>query len=187
MIQWINSRYGTYRGLIRLLLAELELRIGITKRFHTVDLSRVERLVMVCLGNVCRSPYAELIAKYEDISNASFGLSTTPGLPAYKHAIATAKLFDKDLSLHRAVDISEFEVKDSDLLLVMEVRQARELEYKIRGSNAQIALLGFWAEPRRVHIHDPMNLSMEYFQTCYTTIESAVRNLCSELKRVKEG
>ena len=183
MIQWINTRFGTYRGLIRLLLADIELKLGITKRFNQVDFSRVDRLVMVCLGNVCRSPYAELIAKEQGVNNTSFGLSTTPGIPAYKDAINTAKVFNKDLSSHRAIDFIEFDVQDSDLLLVMEVRQARELEYKIKNSKAQIALLGCWANPRRPHIHDPMTLSKGYFKTCYETIESAVLNLCEEFKR----
>ena len=78
------------------------------------------------------------------------------------------------------------EIREKDLLLVMEVRQARSLEKLARDHRAQIALLGFWAEPKRPHIHDPMTLSTAYFRSCYLTIDSAVRRLAAEY-RCKRG
>ena len=92
----VDARYGTYRGLIRLWLTEAERAFGRLNAYQDVDLGRVERMVFVCLGNVCRSPYAELLANEHGLPCASFGLSTTTGAPANPDGIATAKSFGRD-------------------------------------------------------------------------------------------
>lgn len=177
----INSRFGTYRGLIRLLLAQMEAATGRLTAYRDPDLRRVDRIVFVCLGNVCRSPYAELVARQHGLPAASFGLSTATGVPAHPDGVVAARCLGSDLAAHTARDISDFDIRDSDLLLVMEVRQARNLARYLEGSGsaAQIALLGFWAKPKRPHIHDPMSLSADYFLNCYRLINSAVTNLAA--------
>ncbi|MEQ9061248.1 MAG: phosphotyrosine protein phosphatase [Gammaproteobacteria bacterium] len=178
----MNARYGTYRGWIRLQLANIERMVGRLKRFEHVDLLRVERFVFVCLGNVCRSPYGEFLAREAGLNSASLGLSTSTGIPAFPKAIEIAGAFGHNLTSHSATDLSDFAVRGSDLFLVMEVRQARFLQKKLNGTGAQVALLGLWAEPARPHIHDPMSLSDEYFKTCYRVIQSAVIGLKVDLE-----
>jgi protein-tyrosine phosphatase len=181
----VDTRYGTYRGLIRLWLAQSEALLGRLDGFREVELGRVERMVFVCLGNVCRSPYAALLSREHGLPTASFGLSTQTGIPAYTDAVASARRRGRDLTAHAATDLVDFEIRDTDLLLVMEVRQARALEKRLGESEAQIALLGFWAKPSRPHVHDPMTLSGDYFDTCYRVLESAVENLAADYRRMK--
>jgi len=177
----ILTPYGTHRGLVRLWLAQLEAAVGRLERFRNIDFGRVERLVFVCLGNVCRSPYGHLLAEEAGLPCASFGLSTTTGAPAYPAAVQTATRLGRDLNAHRATDWGDFDLRDGDLLLAMEVRQAHALAARTAGRDVQIALLGFWADPARPHIHDPMTLSDAYFETCYRVIDSAVARLGREL------
>lgn len=179
-LEVINSNYGTYRGLIRLLLARTDKLFGRLKKYQNIDLRRVNRVVFVCLGNVCRSPYAELIAHEKDLQTASCGLFTTSGLPAYIDAVKTANATQRDLTKHITTDISDFEIQDTDLLLVMEVRQLKQLERHLGNSKAQISLLGLWSNPSRPHIHDPMTLSDTYFLNCYLIIENAVSNFAKD-------
>ncbi len=173
----INHRYGTWRGLVRLWLAWAELVSGRLRTCQRLDLARVNRLVWVCQGNVCRSPYADKIAAELGLPTASFGLSTTTGAPAYGDAIAAAARANRDLGAHRATDLNDFDLRDGDLLVAMEVRQIRQLEQRLPEHPAQRTLLGLWARPRRPHIHDPMTLSASYFDTCYAVTESGVRGL----------
>jgi protein-tyrosine phosphatase len=99
-------------------------------------------------------------------------------------AIRTAPLFDVTLHAHRATDMSDYQYRDGDLLAVMEVRQIHKLLN--RGFPAEaIVLLGHWAAPRRLHIHDPHTLSARYFVTCFAILDSAVRSLVQELKEKK--
>ncbi|GAB3100034.1 phosphotyrosine protein phosphatase [Aestuariicella hydrocarbonica] len=184
-MKYINDRYATERGLVRLGLAHIESWLGRTREFEQVDLSRVERLVFVCLGNICRSPFGEKLANQLGANTAGFGLSTTSGLPAFELAIDVAKRFGVDLSAHQTTNIDDFSIHDSDLLLVMEVRHARRLKSLIGDSQAQIALLGRWATPPRLHIHDPHEHDETYFYNCYATIEQATSELIKSLKKAQ--
>ena len=150
-----------------------------------VDLSKVERLVFICLGNICRSPFAEEIARKSGIPAVGFGLSTTTGAPAFELGQQTARKFDIDLTSHCATDWKDFELKDSDLLLTMEIRHAKRVKQLIGDSKAQIALLGHWAQPKRLHIHDPHQHDEIYFTNCYQVLSTATEHLVSQYKSIK--
>lgn len=172
----VNGCFGTHRGLVRLLLGEAEFLLGRLNPFLTPDLTRTRRLVFVCLGNINRSAFAEKVATAMGLEAVSIGLSTSTGAPAFPMAVATAVRFGIDLSDHQATDIGDYEYQEGDLLLAMEVRHAHRLAE--RGiPRAAIALLGHWSSPHRIHIHDPHTLSDAYFRTCFSVIQSAIREL----------
>jgi protein-tyrosine phosphatase len=181
VLQPVDARFGTYRGLIRLLLAYAELWCGRLRDFTRVDLRPVKRVVFVCQGNICRSCYAEHLGHSLGLPCASTGLSTTTGAAAFPTAVATARRFGVDLVAHRVIDIRDFSFLAGDLLLAMEVRQARALRARIKTPGVQVSLLGLWAKPLRPHIHDPFELSDAYFHRCFAIITQAVRNLSSAL------
>lgn len=172
----VNDNFGTYRGLVRMLLGEVEFSLGRLDPFLTPDLSRANRLVFVCLGNINRSAFAESLATKMGLKAASIGLSTSTGTPAFPTAITTARRFGVDLEAHVATDIANYDYIDGDLLLAMEIRHVHKLEnWGI--PRESISLLGHWASPHRIHIHDPHTLSNAYFRTCFSLIHSAVREL----------
>jgi low molecular weight protein-tyrosine phosphatase len=176
-----HSSFGTFRGLVRLVLGELEFLIGRLQPFLNLEPSAVHRLVFVCLGNINRSAFGEAVACHLGARAISVGLSTTTGSPAFEKAIAIAPVYGQTLSAHRTTDFADYEYGTGDLLLVMEVRHAHELVR--RGIPRQaIVLLGHWARPHRIHIHDPHELGDDYFLTCFTIIQSAVANLVHELQ-----
>ncbi|WP_084766273.1 arsenate reductase/protein-tyrosine-phosphatase family protein [Nitrococcus mobilis] len=183
--RWVRTPFGTHRGFIRLCLAWFELAVGRLERFSNTDLACVKRLVFVCLGNVCRSAYAEAVVRRKGVQGLSFGLSASTGMCANVDAISTAHTRGYDLGEHRSTDQSDFNIEEGDLLLVMEVRQARRIEPVARAAGAQVVLLGLWATPRRPHIHDPAGLSLEYFNTCFRVVESAVDNLVAAWQRAR--
>ncbi|MEH6648959.1 MAG: hypothetical protein V7707_02915 [Motiliproteus sp.] len=170
-----------------MLLTEAGAYLGLDGNYRKVDFNRVERLVFVCLGNICRSPYGEFIAQRHNIATAGFGLSTTTGAPAFELGVETALERQIDMRSHRATDLSDFDLKDSDLLLVMELRHAHRLSRLMGDSGAQIALLGNWARPRRLHIHDPHVHGKAYFENCYNVVENATENLITELQQHRGG
>lgn len=177
----IQCNFGTFRGFIRFLLGEAEYLLGSAAPFLREDLSDVRRLVFVCLGNINRSAYAQAIAIERNLNSISFGLSTSTGAPAFHRAVGTAAHFGNDLSNHAALDMSDFKPLEGDLFLVMELRHARQLE-RSGIARRDIALLGAWASPRRLHLHDPYKCDPAYFRTCFTLIRSAVCNLAAHLE-----
>lgn len=178
----VETNYGTVRGFARLLLGELEYLAGRLRPFTEINPAGVSRLVFVCLGNINRSAFADVVAQGCGVRVTSIGLSTTTGAPAYEKALEFAPVFGHQLDSHRATDFSDYVFQPGDLLLAMEVRHARELVR--RGiPKESIALLGHWAKPHRIHIHDPHTLSDRYFPTCFAILHSGVLTLVDELRR----
>lgn len=179
--QLLDRNYGSYRGWLRMLLGQLEYLSGRLAPFTRLRAGGYQRLVFVCLGNINRSAFAEQVARQLGVQCCSIGLSTTSGAPAWTQAVATAPAFGLDLAQHRATDIKDYRFDAGDLLLAMEVRHARRL--LARGIPAEnIALLGHWAAPQRIHLHDPHTLSAAYFRTCFGLIQSGVQGLVAELR-----
>lgn len=182
----INRRFGTWRGLVRLLLAYGELATGRLRPFQLQQPQQVRRLVFVCLGNICRSAYAEQVARAEGLACASFGLSTTTGVGSPEEAVAASGRAGLPMAAHRACDWKDFDLQPGDLLLVMEVRQAHELRRRLGGrSDVQVALLGNWCSPPVPHLHDPFTLSPGYFDQCFVRVQQAVRRLGAELPQLR--
>lgn len=176
----IEKNHGTSRGYIRVLLGQTEYLFGRLEPFLEIRPDRVSRLVFVCLGNINRSAFAQGVARQHGVRASSFGLSTSTGQPAFPLAIETASRFNVDLSSHVTLDVKKYQYIKGDLLLAMEVRHARRLLDAGFPPEA-VKLLGNWATPHRIHIHDPHTLSREYFCTCFTLIHSAIVNLVEQL------
>lgn len=182
----VRSTFGTYRGLIRLTLAWLENLTGRYRQLKQIRWERVARVVFVCHGNICRSPYAEGRAASFGLPTASFGLSADSGVSADPSACRIAARRGIELVRHCACDAVDFELKTGDLLVVMEPRQARRISGLLppaglpRGSY-QLTLLGLWSRPPRPHIHDPHRLSEAYWERCFDVIDSAVETIADRM------
>ena len=178
----VRPRFGSYRGLVRLLLAQIENASGGYRRFKQIRWESVKRVVFVCHGNICRSPYAERRAETYGLAAASFGLSAGTGGPADPSACRIALRRGVELANHRACDAKDFEIQSGDLLLIMEPRQARAMSRRLPTIHCQITLLGLWSRPRRPHIHDPHRLSEAYWEQCFDVIDSAVRRIAERVR-----
>ena len=182
MLSFINKKFGSYRGLIRLILANLKYYMKALHKYKNHDWSTVNRLVFVCQGNICRSPYAHFVAlKYTD-SVASYGYATTSNKPANDTAILVASERGVDLSGHKTTNQSDFEFGEGDLLILMEERHVSKIKFYADTHGSQIALLGLWAKPVSPLIYDPYSLSKDYFHSCYDSIDSAVANIVNDFK-----
>lgn len=183
-IERINGRYGTWRGWVRMVLSAADWRFGRLRRWTRPELDKARRLVFVCLGNINRSAFACAVAQRAGESCISIGLSTTTGAPATPQAIAQACAQGFDLSGHAATNFVDYTYAEGDLLLVMEVRHAFRL-VELGIPSRSIALLGAWATPKRIHLHDPHTLSADYFATCFQLIESAVTRLLEDWRAAR--
>jgi protein-tyrosine-phosphatase len=86
----------------------------------------VRRILFVCTGNTCRSPLAEAIASriaiergLVDVIVESAGVSAWEGTPASDGSLLVALERNMDLGGHRARQLDDSMVRDSDLILVM--------------------------------------------------------------------
>jgi protein-tyrosine phosphatase len=171
----IDRNFGTWRGLVR-----LGLSYGQMLAIPRTDLGNVKRVVFVCHGNICRSAFADVLARDLGMNVASFGLSTSAGLPAHPPVTEVAKDMGVDLTHHRTTKVEDFEPLPGDLLLVMEARQASKLRHDPRFAGMQVDLLGRYAGTP--HIHDPYELNDDYLRISLSRIDRAVRTLAKRLK-----
>lgn len=172
----IRSHFGTFRGLVRLILSYPQLVLGRSASVSP-DPTAVQRLVFVCQGNICRSAFADVVARRAGLNSASFGLSTTTGRPAHGPAIIAGQILGHDMSMHKAIDLHDYVPQEGDLLLAMEVRQLHRLAADPKVRHLPRMLLGRWTRPMLPHLHDPYQLNDRYMLRCLIRIERAVEAL----------
>ena len=168
-MQALARRFGGRRGFVRHGLARLS---HLVHRPPAIDWARVDRLVFVCKGNICRSAYAGARARAMGLRAVSAGLDAPDGDPANTDAIRFAAGRGLDLAGHRTTGITAQTQFPGDLLLCMEPAQAVRL--RVVRPGAQIALLGSFARPPRPYLHDPYGLGADYWQTCLDVIDDAL-------------
>ncbi len=90
-----------------------------------------KRVVLVCTGNTCRSPMAEVLlrqaaqARGAEIEVTSAGLGAREGEGAAEHAVAVMQRRGLDLSAHRARRLTPELAGSADLILTMTASQKR--------------------------------------------------------------
>ena len=184
--QRIAQRHGRKQMMAAYYLCLLAYRIGFWRKFECVDWPRVKRLVFVCMGNICRSPYAEAVAAGFWTPVISAGLVRRSGGRANPDAIRNAKWREVDLTGHSVRSIDDLDIGPEDLIIGMEPWQVRRLKHigRVRNSQAQITLLGLWGGRPEPYIGDPYGCSDSYFQTCYVRIDAGVAGI---LEQVGDG
>ncbi len=73
-----------------------------------------------CKGNICRSAFAEAIAKSMGVDARSAGFYAIEGAPANEEVIKSAQDMGYDLSNHRTPPIMYAVLRKTDLLVAME-------------------------------------------------------------------
>jgi protein-tyrosine phosphatase len=195
--QSLIDQYGTPRGVLQVYWNKFLNLIGYYRKYSTVDWNSIDRLVFVCKGNICRSAYAEIVARSIGVDSISCGVSTKDNVPANDDAIKTAESRGLSLKEHRTSRLTSIELKSTDLLIAMEPWHVEALErYCEDHLNAKstadqasnlasnpasnkadqpaITLLGLWGPSKRPHLPDPYGRTSVYFNNCFDYIEKSV-------------
>ena len=114
----------------------------------------VSRILILCVGNICRSPMAEGLMRkaLPECSIASAGLGALVGHPADPIAVDLMREQGVDISGHRARQLESQLMADADLVLVMELDHQRYLEQQFPLARGKIFRL---CESRNSDIADP--------------------------------
>ncbi len=150
------------------------------------------KIVAICTGNICRSPFAEklLIKRAGErkipIEVSSSGLFAKDGNPSTGEAIAVAREFGVDLSTHRARSTQVEELLAADLILPMSEGHKAELIRMLElYAKPQIRVLGEF-HPGKLsnpNIPDPIGMGMDQYRRCYQLIQECVEGLMASWDR----
>ena len=148
--------------------------------------SRPKSVLVVCHGNICRSPFAaallarELATRDVTVQSAGFIGYNRPPLPP---AVAAAEPYGLDLAGHRSRLVTADLVRSADLIVVMEMSQQRLICERFGHRPADVLVLGD-LDPATVEtrtIRDPVNEGREVFDQVYERIARCVREFVTIL------
>jgi len=133
-----------------------------------------KRIVLVCTGNICRSPLAEALLQaalkergVDSVTVSSAGTGAWDGAPASEGAYLVGLERGLDLSGHRARLLTREVVEQADLILTM----ARHHRARVQelGGEGRVFVLGEYAgrPPEEGEVSDPFGGDLDvYRQTC---------------------
>lgn len=137
-----------------------------------------QSILMVCVGNICRSPMAEYVLRHKlaamsgnrpGIEVASAGIGALVDRPADPHTVTVLSAAGMDCSAHRARQISRELATSHDLILAMESRHIEDIYDRHPYARGKVHLLGKWNDGEE--IGDPYKKDLGHFQKVYQQVE----------------
>lgn len=141
--------------------------------------SPVRAILVVCKGNICRSPLAEAYLKHQiekhglPILIESAGLETTFGKAAHPLAQVVGTQGGLLLTKHATQQLYKEQVDRADMILVMEWRQRSRLIKLYPQAKQKVFLLRQFYDQSVREVADPYSGTLEDFQTCFSMIKQA--------------
>ena len=131
-------------------------------------------ILLLCTGNLCRSPMAEGLIRTLLPSQGLFsaGLYALDGAPADPLAVALMREAGIDIGAHRSRRLAVWMLAEADVVYTMEAAQAAWLKQRHPGHARKIARLG---EPCGADIPDPHGQQHVAFEQSYAAIRRAVQ------------
>lgn len=140
-------------------------------------------ILMVCTGNICRSPMAEVMLRDKlsggmgNIVNvSSAGINAMNNNRATQRAIETMDALGIDLTEHKARFLTLDLLKDSDLVLVMERVHLRLIHNLYRSEKEKTFMLSSFCQDKKKNfdIPDPYGESIRVYKKSAALIEKCL-------------
>lgn len=140
------------------------------------------RILVVCAGNICRSPVAEAMLRQalpgRQLSSAGLGALVGHGVEPTARALAEAD--GLDVANHQARQLTAEMLGDADLVLVMSPGQRRAVGELAPQALGKTMLLGKWL-PDEPEIPDPYRKSREVFEHVHRMLGRATDSWAARL------
>ncbi|ACD20353.1 low molecular weight protein-tyrosine-phosphatase [Paraburkholderia phytofirmans] len=140
-------------------------------------------VLMVCEGNVCRSPIARAILEraLPAVSVSSAGTRALVGRHADPLAIQVACQHGMDISAHVAEALGNEHVRAADVVLAMTNTQRTLILDRFPSARGKVFRLG---EHEQLDIVDPYQRHRVIFDLAFTQIEHGVLKWCDDIVRL---
>ena len=151
-------------------------------------------ILVVCTGNICRSPMAEGLLRHmlpatmwPGLRVHSAGTHGLDGEPAAPFAVQTAAAMGIDITGHRACSLNPEMVRQADLILVMEPFHREIINRVLPPADAdRVRLLADFENPRQSDtIDDPYNRSRKVYAACLRRIQRCLAGVVRHLSTTR--
>ena len=141
----------------------------------------IRKVLVLCHGNVCRSPFAEQVirAEFERVGRGGVVVQSAgfigPERQPPENALAVGREFNVEMSDHRSRLVTPQALQSASVIVVMSSDQARQARWN--GARAPIIVLGD-LDPQPVvarTIRDPWNCEPGVFRDSYARIVRCAR------------
>ena len=154
-----------------------------------MDAMPQEPLILVlCTGNVCRSPMAEALMRHHLAQRGvqarvlSRGLAAPAGRAPHPFAAATAAHFGVPLAADkRAAQVNPVDLRIAAVVLVMDTGHRREVQRRYPAAGGKTFLLRHWLDGHDIPdpLHEPEDVFMQQWplidQGCTSWIDHLLR------------
>ncbi len=141
-----------------------------------------KKILVVCAGNICRSPMGEAFFKQaladKGCTIDSAGIVGLVNHPADEHAIKVMADIGVDISEHRGKRLTDKLIADFDLILVMTQRQVNEVTRQWPFSQGRVFRIGHWLD---IDVADPYRLDEAVFVEARNNIQDSVNEWIKKL------
>ncbi|MGZ7882142.1 low molecular weight protein-tyrosine-phosphatase [Acinetobacter soli] len=140
----------------------------------------IQNVLVVCVGNICRSPMAEYLLKqnHPSLQVESAGISGLTGHAADDKAIQCMDVLNIDMRSHVARKLNAEMIKKADLILVMSNNQQKHIEQTWPFAKGKTFRLGHW---QGQNVPDPYQHDQAFFDQTCINIQSYVADWTSHL------
>ena len=145
------------------------------KALHKINAAR--SVTFVCYGNICRSPFAEAYSRTVAPRHMTFrsaGVYRKVGRSVPNEAAMAATKHDIDLSSHRSQVLTNELVGTSDLLVIFDRANWRDILLQFPQAKSRVVRLGDFLDGSDGEIGDPFGQSLARFEDCYKKVASAI-------------
>jgi protein-tyrosine-phosphatase len=147
-------------------------------------------LLVVCTGNICRSPMAEGLLRTRLAAEGldgwrieSRGLHAVVGRPATAEAVRALEELGLDIRAHRGRQMSVKDARAAELILALETWQRDAIRQMVPEAPGKVQLLTHYqAEGPDRDIEDPYGTPYRFYCSCRGEIEQAVEAVVEHLK-----
>lgn len=144
------------------------------KLLHMKSLLSPRFILVLCEGNLCRSPIAEGLLRAGlglSIRVESAGLAAREGMPPHPEAVRLLAEHGIDIRGHRSRSLTPAMALEADLILVMDEGQKAWCGARVPATRGRIHLLGCWLPAGSQEIADPFGREPEAFMTAFKLIQ----------------
>lgn len=148
----------------------------------------VTKVLMVCLGNICRSPLAEGILKHkvdfryvfvDSAGTGSYHIGKNPD----PRSINVAQKYGIDISKQRCRQFHVNDFDEFDLIYVMDKSNYTDVIAKSKNKNdrLKVKLLLSEIDMKRTEVPDPYYDQLDGFEHVYHLLEKACESIATKL------
>lgn len=145
----------------------------------TASLRAAATILVVCHGNIIRSPFAarlmaQMLRGRASLAIASAGVAAIPGNPADPAAVVAASRFGVRLDDHAAALLTHEMVGPADVIFVMDVLQLVAIRTRFPQARGKTYLMATLCRDHPLEVQDPFGGDAARIQECYAGIHRVV-------------